>query len=192
MQRIVLFSLVFVLAGPASLLADRLHSGADISIRAQARSMSRNIHGRIGSPMQMPARVRIDRHHIPHRLPVHPGVPGKPVHPIYPGHKPGRPPIHDRPRYWWPVTNTVVQEPPTIIIVNTPPAAEPPAPPEPEKVWVPPVMDTRTEPGYWDYGVKKVWMGDHWRYEQDVEDKTWVPESQVQYVKQEGYWEFVQ
>ena len=49
-------------------------------------------------------------------------------------------------------------------------------------------MDVRTEPGYWDYGVKKMWMGDHWRYEQDVTQKKWVPASQVEYVKQAGYW----
>ncbi len=122
------------------------------------------------------------------RLPVHPGSPGKPVHPIYPGYKPG----HGRPVYWWPASTTVVQETPPIIIVNNPPPAAPAPPPEAEKVWVPPVMDTRIEPGYWDYGIKKMWMGDHWRYEQDHDERIWVPESQVKYVKQEGYWKTVE
>jgi hypothetical protein len=31
-------------------------------------------------------------------------------------------------------------------------------------------------------------MGDHWRYEQDHEERVWVPEAQVNVVKQEGYW----
>jgi hypothetical protein len=91
----------------------------------------------------------------------------------------------------WPATTTVVKEAPTIVIVNPPPPAESP-PPEPQKIWVPPVMGIRTEPGYWDYGVKKRWMGDHWRYEQDVTRKTWVPEAQVEVVKQAGYWKLAE
>ena len=64
--------------------------------------------------------------------------------------------------------------------------------PEPDKVWVPPVTETRTVPGYWDYAIKKTWMGDYWRFEQDLGDKTWVPESQVTVVTQEGYWKTVE
>ena len=118
----------------------------------------------------------------------------KPIHPIHPGHghdKPIRPPIHGHPRYWWPATTTVVKEVPTVIVVQPPPPATP-EPPKPKEVWVPPVMDTRIEPGYWDYGVREVWMGDHWRYDQDVTEKTWVPASQVTYVKQAGYWKVVE
>lgn len=187
MQLILILSLLCLLTGPAEVMADRYQSGARAGLRLQARAMSRDIHRQMRSPKLLPSRGGLGRHRLPSQLPVYPGSTGKPVHPIYPGHKPCKP-GHDRPRYWWPVSTTVTQEPPTIIIVNAPPAAEPPVPPEPEKIWVPPVMDTRTEPGYWDYGVKKIWMGDHWRYEQDFEEKTWRPESEVQYVKQAGYW----
>ncbi len=123
-----------------------------------------------------------------------PGYRKKPGLPSIPGHRPGRlnrPPKHRPPRHWWPTTTTIVKEAPTIIIVETPPPA-PPAPPKPKEIWVPPVISTRTEPGYWDYGVQKVWMGDHWRYEQDITRKTWVPASQVPYVLQNGYWKVVE
>ena len=117
--------------------------------------------------------------------------PGKPGHPIYPGYRPPWPGQGPLPSPW-PATTTIVREVQPVIIVNTPPAADPPAPPEPQKVWVPPVMDTRVEPGYWDYGIRKVWMGDHWRYEQDFDRPTWVPEREVRYVRQEGYWSIVE
>ncbi|MFO7713190.1 hypothetical protein [Desulfosarcina sp.] len=131
---------------------------------------------------QMRARLK-----MPVQLPVDSVRPGKPGQPIYRGSPPGRR-GHGRPAYWWPAGTTQVQEPQPIIIVNTPPPASPTSPPEPQRTWVPPVMDTRTEPGYWDYGIRKVWMGDHWRYEQDQDEKTWVPASTVEYVKQAGYW----
>jgi len=86
----------------------------------------------------------------------------------------------------------VVRETQPIIIVYNPPPVAPAPPPTPQRIWVPPVLDTRSEPGYWDYGVKKVWMGDHWRYEQDHEKRVWVPASQVKYIKQEGYWKPVE
>jgi hypothetical protein len=35
-------------------------------------------------------------------------------------------------------------------------------------------------------------MGDHWRFEQDYNQRKWVPERQVQVVKQEGYWKIVE
>jgi len=105
-----------------------------------------------------------------------------------PRHRPG----HGRPITVWPGSTTVVREIQPIVIITPPSPQEPPPAPEPEKVWVPPVMDTRTEPGYWDYGIRKVWMGDHWRYEQDFDQPTWVPEKQVDVVKQEGYWKIVE
>ena len=177
MKRILFITILFLFAGPQNLFADRSHYGT---------------HHRIGTrsttnPPIQDLRNRLKR---PFRLPVHPGYPGKPVHPIYPGYKPGRP-GHGRPAYWWPASTTVVRETQPIIIVNNPPPAAPAPLPEPEKVWVPPVMGTRTEPGYWDYGIKKLWMGDHWRYEQDHEERVWVPEAQVKIVKQEGYWKTV-
>ena len=119
----------------------------------------------------------------------------KPVRPIHPTHGHGvrlRPPIHGRPHHWRPTTTTVIKEAPTTIIVIQPPPAAAQQPPKPKEVWIPPVMGQRTEPGYWDYGVKKVWMGDHWRYEQDVTSKSWVPASSVPYVEQAGYWKVVE
>lgn len=101
-------------------------------------------------------------------------------------HRPG----HRRPPWVWPVTSTVVRETRTIIIV-APPMEAPTPPPKPRYEWVPPVMDTRTEPGYWDYGVNKIWMGDHWRFEQNVREKTWVPPAEVTTIKQAGYWKAV-
>jgi hypothetical protein len=86
----------------------------------------------------------------------------------------------------------MVREIQPIIIVTQPPPQEPPPAPEPEKVWVPPVMGTRTEPGYRDYGIRKSWMGDHWRFEQNFDQPIWVPEKQVEVVKQEGYWKIVE
>ena len=53
-------------------------------------------------------------------------------------------------------------------------------------------MGTRIEPGYWDYGIRKVWMGDHWRYEQDIDQPRWVPERMVEAVKEEGYWKILE
>lgn len=191
MPRILIVLLVCLFTGPADGWAGRYHSGSRVGIRFQAQPKFQGNRSQMGSPLRQPTGNRLGRHRFPSRLPSNPHPPGKPVHPIYPGDKPCRP-GYQRPGYGWPVTGTVVRETETIIVVNTPPPAEPPPPPEPEKVWVPPVMDTRTEPGYWDYGVKKVWMGDHWRYEQDLDIRTWVPESQVRYVKQAGYWTFAE
>ena len=97
-----------------------------------------------------------------------------------------------RPMVWYPVSTTVVRESPQVVVVKQPPAPEPVKPPKPQKVWVPPVMATRIEPGFWDYGVKKIWMGDHWRFEQNLKEKKWVPKAVVEYVKQEGYWAFAE
>jgi hypothetical protein len=125
---------------------------------------------------------------LPIRFPVENATPGKPDHPTFPGRKRG----HGRPGFVFPFGTTVVRETQPIVIVNNPAPPEPAPPAEPQKTWVPPVMGLRTEPGYWDYGIRKVWMGDHWRYEQDPGKKTWVPASQVAYVMQEGYWQIVE
>lgn len=191
-MKCVLTILVITIIGiPTVGLADRVPLGKRIGVQLNVAPTVRDTYRQGGWPNQKHPSNRLGRHRFPERLPYHPKHPGKPVHPIYPGTKPGKPGYH-RPIYWWPATRTVVRETETIIIVSPPPPTEPPAPPEPQKVWVPPVMDTRTEPGYWDYGVKKIWMGDHWRYEQDAENKVWVPASQVPYVKQAGYWKFVE
>ena len=193
MERIMLMALLLLFAGPQDLFADRSHHGMDnrIGARWHAQPQSQDMRSRFKRAPQRPSHDLRSRFGLPSRLPLHPGSPGKPVRPSYPGYKPGRPGL-GRPGYGWPASTTVVRETQPIIIVNNPPPVAPAPPPEPDEVWVPPVMDTRTEPGYWDYGVKKVWMGDHWRYEQDHEERIWVPASQVRYVKQEGYWKTVE
>jgi len=193
MKRILIFTLLFLLAGPQHLFADRTYHGMNHRIGARLHAHPQPQHMRNGfkRPARRASRDMRSRFKRPARLPVHPGSPGKPVHPIYPGYKPGRP-GHGHPGYWWPTSTTVVRETQPIIIVVNPPPVVPAPPPQPEEVWVPPVMDTRTEPGYWDYGVKKVWMGNHWRYEQNHEERIWVPASEVRYVKQEGYWKPVE
>lgn len=178
MNKIAILSILFIFAGPMDLSALRDHPPALKPIGS----------GPPIYPLSPEMRARLK---MPMRMPVVPGSPGKPVHPIYPGDKPGKP-GHGHPRYWWPASTTTVRETQPVIIVNNPPPAAPAALPEPQKAWVPPLIDTRTEPGHWDYGIRKKWMGDHWRYEQDFEDRKWVPESQVEYVKQEGYWKFVE
>lgn len=193
MKKLLLVTLVLLFAGPRDLLADRSHHGTQgrFGVRSYTQFPSQDMHSRFKRPARRSSHDLRSRFSPSSRLPLHPGSPGNPVHPIYPGYHPGRP-GHGHPGYWWPVGTTVVQEVQPIIIVNNPPPVAPAPPPEPQNVWVPPVMDTRTEPGYWDYGVKKVWMGDHWRYEQDHAERIWVPSSQVSYVKQEGYWKPVE
>lgn len=180
MKKIAWLSVLFVFAGPMDLPAFRDHQSSVTPVGS--------------GPAYPTTRDVVARLKMPKQLPMDNGRPGKPVHPIYPGDKPGHGhPGKDRPRYGWSGGTTVVREVQPIIIVNQP-APQTPAPPpsEPERVWVPPVMGTRTEPGYWDYGIKKIWMGDHWRFEQDFEDRIWVPESQMAVVEQEGYWKIVE
>ena len=186
---VVLIICLFLCPGIAS--ADRFHSAFRGAMPPAAIAVHGHGNGPAASMKRQHWQPRLGRHPLAKPAHAKPGYRGKPVHPIHPGHKPGkphRPPFHGRPHYWWPTTTTVVKEVPTVIIVQPPPP-DLPKPPKPKEVWVPPVLGLRTEPGYWDYGVRKVWMGDHWRFEQDVTSKTWVPESQVRYIKQAGYWE---
>jgi len=174
--------------------ADRYHSAFRDAMPPAAIAAPGHGNGPAASTARRHRPPKIGPESFAKRFKLKPEHRRKPVQPIDPGHKPGkpdRPPFHGRPHYWWPATTTVVKEVPTVIIVQPPPPAVP-EPPEPKEVWVPPVIGTRTEPGFWDYGVRKVWMGDHWRYEQDVTRKTWVPESQVQYVQQAGHWKMVE
>ncbi|MDL2274871.1 hypothetical protein LJC22_01945 [Desulfosarcina sp. OttesenSCG-928-G10] len=109
--------------------------------------------------------------------------------------RPSKPETIHPPHYpFWPHrTTTVIRETQPVIVINNPPAEpQPPPKPEPKYLWVPPVMGKRTEPGHWEYGVQKIWMGDHWRYEQDETQKTWVPEKEVDYVQEPGYWDVVE
>lgn len=193
MKRIILVICLLLFAVPRDLLADRSRHGTShrFGMGSYAHHPSRDMPSRFKRSAGHPSHDLRSRFRLPSRQPLHPGTPGKPVHPIHPGDKPGRP-GHGRPGYWWPASTTVVREIQPIIIITPPLPVTPAPPPEPAEVWVPPVMDTRTEPGYWDYGIKKVWMGDHWRYEQDHGERIWVPASQVRYVKQEGYWQPVE
>ena len=190
MNRLLSLVIMVVLAAPAHLLADPANHGSRIHKRSHISAASQDMRSRLKMPARLPSGDMRSRLKMPARLPADGKHPGKPVHPIHPGGKPCRPGYKPcPPGYWWPAGTTVVREPQPIVIVNHPPPPAPAPPPlEPPKVWVPPVMGTRTEPGYWDYGVKKRWMGDHWRFEQDLDTPTWVPASDVQYVKQEGYW----
>ena len=182
MNKLAVLSVLILITIPSDLLAFRDHRSTNNP-----------------RPGLMPTQARISqtgsRLRMPIKLPVDEWDPGRQVRKIHRGHKPiaSDPKRHGRHRYRWPPATTVVREVQPIIVVNNPPPAlAASAPTEPKKVWVPPVMDTRTKPGYWDYGIKKMWMGDHWRYEQDVEKRTWVPASEVTYVKQEGYWKIVE
>lgn len=167
-----MLTVLLMIAGPAGALASRVH-------RPVGKVLD-TIPPR-DPPEQQEAADRRHPHHLPQRSTFSDG----PTHPV-------RHP-HYRPKYRWPGgPPTVVREIQPIVILTPAPSQEPPPPPEPQKVWVPPVMGTRTEPGYWDYGIRKVWMGDHWRYEQDVDQPIWVPERQVEVVKQEGYWKIVE
>ena len=97
-----------------------------------------------------------------------------------------------RPHVTHVTTTTVVNEITPVIVVEQK-APEPAATkPEIEREWVPPEVETVTEPGYWDYTIKRTWMGDHWRYEQDLTQKTWVPPTTAEVVKREGYWRIVE
>jgi hypothetical protein len=179
------------MAAPGALPAGEFGHGTGIHGRSRAASASRgDMRSRLKMPARLPGGDMRSRLKMPARLPAGSMRPGHPAHPICPADKPCRPGNKPcRPGVWWPVATSVAPEPRPIVIVNHPPAVTPtPPPPEPQQVWVPPVMGTRMEPGYWDYGIKKSWMGDHWRYEQDFDTPAWVPESEVQYVKQEGYW----
>jgi hypothetical protein len=183
MKKMAVLFILFFFTAPMDLAAFRDHRPSVKSVGSHPSAYRANRDMRIR--LKMPFRFQGDK-----------GSPGKPVHPVYPGYKPGKPghghPGRNHPRYGWSSGTTVVREVQPIIIVNHPAPQTPAAPPEPEKIWVPPVMGTRTEPGYWDHGIKKRWMGDHWRYEQDFETRKWVPESQVAIVEQEGFWKIVE
>jgi hypothetical protein len=181
MKKVALLALIFIFAGPMELPAFRDHRPAvkPLDSGSPVFQLSPGMRGRLKVPIRHAREMK------------HLKIRGRAIRPA---HKPGKhsKPGHDRPGYYRPFRTTVVRESQPIIIINNPPPTPPPPVPEPERIYVPPVMDTRTEPGYWDHGIKKRWMGDHWRYEQDFEIKTWVPATQVEYVKQEGYWTTVE
>lgn len=170
MKRRMILLMVILLLGPIGLAAaeDRPGRRNDIGEKASiARARNEEMRRRLNLPVRLP--IERDAHHH-HRkiLPL----------PDY--------------RYPYPASQTtVVKELQPIIVVTPAPPEKPPASPEIQYVWVPPVTEMRTEPGHWDYGIKKEWMGDHWRYSQDLAEKTWIPETRVEAVKQPGYWNIV-
>lgn len=189
MKKLLLLASILLCAGSENLCAERiaLETSHKIDVRSQIRHPPRDGRSRLGPPAGRVSHDIRSRLKLPARLPLDADLPDKPAYRGHPGEKSART-RHARPRRWWPVITTIQREVQPIVIVTPPLPAEPVPPPEPEKVWVPPVMDTRTEPGYWDFEIKKVWMGDHWRYEQDLKERTWVPATQVEFVKQAGYW----
>lgn len=173
MKRMAVLTILLVIASPLNLEAFNDH-----------RPVGRVLD--TVPPRDPPEQERDNGDH-PHRSPKRPNSPRIP-HPIHSRERPHPPGGRGRPLTVWPGTTTVVREIQPIIIIAPPSPGEPPPAPEPARIWVPPVMETQTEPGYWDYGIRKVWMGDHWRYEQDFDRPVWVPEKQVEVVRQEGYW----
>lgn len=181
MKKILLIFFLLLFSSPGNLFADGRHDHSDDrpDNPSSPRSFSQDMRSRLGLPARLPSQDMRSRLKLPVRFPVGPN------------HQPSKH-GHDRRYDHRPVATTVVQEIQPIIVVSPPLPTQPPLPSEPEKVWVPPVTDTRTETGYWDYGIKKTWMGDHWRYEQDPEQRVWVPESQIEVVTQAGYWKIVE
>jgi hypothetical protein len=148
-------------------------------------------HYRHGRVQVGPAALRPARPTQPVKDAAQPAFTRQPGYRAHRGHRPGKP-CRGRPVTWWPIATAVAPQPAPVVIVFRPPPEPAPLPePEPKKEWVPPVMATRTEPGYWDHPIKKVWMGDHWRFVQHLEKRRWVPEAVVAYVKQAGYWKTI-
>ena len=42
------------------------------------------------------------------------------------------------------------------------------------EVWIPAKEERTWVPGFWSYGIRKTWRGDHWHYETNPNDKKWV------------------
>jgi hypothetical protein len=176
----ILLMVLIVLTAPVQLAAfDHAHRGTDatpVEPDAQPEEViSHAMRVRLGLPVRLPLRPelreQIRRSRDARRIRHHPPGPGPVVS-----------------------TTTIVNEVRPIVVVTPPAAAEKTATPEPqaEREWVPPVVETVTQPGYWDYAIKRTWMGDHWRYEQDRAQKTWIPATQVRVVTQAGYWRTVE
>jgi len=176
----ILLMVLLGLTAPVQLAAfDHPHRGADatpVETDTQPEeAISHEMRVRLGLPVRLPLRPelreQIRRSREARRIRHHPPAAGPYVS-----------------------TTTIVNEVRPIVVVAPPAAAAQTAPPEPEAVreWVPPVVETVTQPGYWDFAIKRTWMGDHWRYEQDRAEKIWVPATQVQVVTQAGYWRTVE
>ena len=60
--------------------------------------------------------------------------------------------------------------------------------PEPEKVWVPPVYETKIIKGHYINGIKETIEDGYRTFTDDPEQKIWVPEKEIQVVKTPGYY----
>lgn len=60
--------------------------------------------------------------------------------------------------------------------------------PEPEKVWVPPVYETKVVKGHYISGIKETVVDGYRMFTDDPEQKIWVPEKEIQVVKTPGYY----
>lgn len=62
-------------------------------------------------------------------------------------------------------------------------------PPEPEKVWVPPVYEEKVVPGHYTSGIREWVDEDGYRNFADDDSKSvWIPEHTIRVIVQEGYW----
>ena len=53
--------------------------------------------------------------------------------------------------------------------------------------WIPAKKKEVWVPGYWSYGIRKVWREDHWHYETNLNEKQWVAGHYEMQVVEPGY-----
>lgn len=124
----------------------------------------------------------------------------KPEQPIHkPGHKPGHQPRHGwyGPPYYLPPYNVFrpsyggSRNTETIIIKEKEVIREVPViiqPPEPEKVWVPPVYETKIVEGHFTNGIKETIEDGYRTFTDDPGQSIWVPEREIRVIKTPGYY----
>lgn len=132
--------------------------------------------------------------------PIHKPKPELPIH--KPGHKPGHKPDHGwhGPPYYLPPYNVYrpsygyngqSRDPETVIIREREIIREVPViiqQPVPEKVWVPPVYETKIIKGHYIGGIKETIEDGYRTFSDDPEQNIWVPEKEIQVVKTPGYY----
>ncbi|THB79958.1 MAG: hypothetical protein D3926_09610 [Desulfobacteraceae bacterium] len=93
-------------------------------------------------------------------------------------------------RLHWPVKReketVIIRE--KEVIREVPVIIERPAP-EPQKTWVPPVVEEKVIPGHYTHGIRSFVDEDGiLNFVDDNTRSVWIPEHTVQVVRQEGYW----